>query len=190
MNRAVIILIAVLNPAVALGQPTEFYTCLDDTNFCVDAPLDTMALAPRFSCGETFYRFAGRLALPALRNIGPVTISVKTMGQSPTLKRFPLYVEIRYRDPQYPLGCEPFLAGALVMIAQGIPVQCGGVWESVTVDLPRIGFPLNEPYHVQVVGLRWLGQYDSPGLACVRVTTEGPMAAITSTWSLVKRFYR
>ena len=194
MKTTLCFLLFALSAARGAAQPadlpTGFFTCLDDSNFCVDSPLDTMDLGP-YACGETFYRFAGRMAFPVLRNVGPVTISLKTIGYSPEAKRFPLYVEIRYRDPQVePLVCTQFLAGGLVMIADGLPVHCGGVWESVTVDPTQVGVPFNSAYHIQITGLKWWRVPDSPGLACVRVTADTTTAIHARTWSFVKKLYR
>ena len=120
-----------------------------------------------------------------------LVIALVATRAQPEERCFPLYVEIRYRDPQVdPLVCTSFLAGGLVMIADGLPVQCGGAWESVTIEPTRLGIPLNAAYHVQITGLKWWRVYDSPGLACVRVTADTTTAIHTRTWSFVKKLYR
>jgi hypothetical protein len=100
---------------------------------------------------------------------------------------YPLFVEIVYRGPTAINTCTTFLAGALVMVANGFPVQCGGVWERVgPIDLAQSGIPLGSFYHIQVVAFVGSGV-----LSCLTVTSTGQVeTTITeSTWSAIKQLY-
>jgi hypothetical protein len=175
-----------LPSAGLLAQPIEMSSCFEPGSFCSEAPMDTIETYG-LNCGRNFLISMGRVAFPPLVNVGPVTIRVLTYGRSSTA---PLFVEIRgQREPI--VGCSPYLAGALVLIAHGFPWQCGGVWESVgPIDLTRSGVPLGTEYHVQVVSFSgWSIQ--SVAVACVEVIADSiPSPTRLATWDAVKRIYR
>ena len=182
---------------IAGQEPTELYDCVDDAtgpSFCSDS---TATLVDA-GCGTTFNRYHGNIAWPVLRNVGPVTISVKTRYLPFAGAQLPLYVEVRGRtEVEDPKDCRTGLGGLLILIAQGGPA-CGGVWESVgPIDLAQFGVPLGELYNVQAVFFESLpspafpGRYlfHSIGFSCIRITSH-PLAVTAARWSAVKALYR
>jgi hypothetical protein len=170
------------------AQPSELLSCFEPGTYCAESPLDTLS-AFELGCDVTFVQFVGRLAFPPLVNRGPVTIAVRTLSRAGV--PFPLYVEMRTRVGSGPDGCTTLLAGNIALVAQGLPPQCGGVWETVgPIDLTQVGVPLGWLYHVQLVGFvdgsTGLG---SAGVACVRVSGV-PSTVIGTTWQRAKCLYR
>ena len=191
VERCTLIFIGfLLGTGRCFAQPTELFNCLEDGSYCSETPLDTLA-SLGLACGEDFHVFVGRVAFPPLINRGPITIAVKSLSPH-FYYRYPLYVEIVGRLPTDPPVCTTFLAGALVLVTQGLPTQCGGVWESIgPLDLTQSGIPLGSLYHIQVVGFRDLGSgYRSCGLACVTVRAEPTSAVALAGWGFVKQLYR
>lgn len=182
--RFVLTLLALLGGGAAGAQPTELFSCFEPGTFCSEAPFDTLETYD-MDCGQTFKIIQGRVAFPPLRNLGPVTIRVRTYGRPATT---PLYVEVRGPN-RAGLGCTTVLAGSLVLIAYGFPTQCGGVWESIgPIDLTRTGVPMGEEYHVQLEGFREYGG-QTVAVSCVEVTRgTTPVSAVT--WGNMKRTYR
>src|SRR5262245_18501323 len=166
-------------------------SCLEAGSYCSESPVDTIDVF-HLGCGMTFVQFAGRLAFHPLVNRGPVTIAVRTVSAQWT--PFPLYVELRGRLPSEPQSCTTLLAGDIVLVAQGLPMQCGGVWETVgPFDWTEHGVPLGSVYHVQLMGFRspWVGDegYGSTAFACLRVeSAPSPVAAVS--WQRVKFLYQ
>jgi hypothetical protein len=190
MLTSIVLLCAVCDVAVA--QPSELSSCLELGSYCAESPLDTLNIFGQYC--TTFVQFVGRLAFPPLVNRGPVTISVLTRASQSTT--FPLYVEIRGHTGGDPMECTTLTAGNLVLVAQGLPQQCEGVWETVgPLDLTQNGIPLGTTYHIQLVGFRFsrLGSsYGSTGVSCVRVTSSAsnPSAVAAAAWGGVKALYR
>lgn len=172
----------------ASAQPAELSTCLEPGTYCSESPLDTLE-AFHLDCGVTFVQFVGRLAFPPLVNRGLVTIAVRTLAVQWT--PFPLYVELRGHTAGEPQTCTTLLAGYVALVAQGLPMQCGGVWETVgPLDLTQIGIPLGSIYHVQLIGFQDAEfGYGTTGFACLRVRSEtSPVADVP--WQRVKLLYR
>lgn len=134
----------------------------------------------------------GTVGDPPARQSGPITISVLTM--SPYVNTtYPLFVGISPRSNTQDLGCTTRLAMNLTLVAQGLPLQCGGVWETLgPIDLSRLGAPLGATYHVQLEGYRDLfGGFSSARIACLRVTTEQQGSSVGElAWSRVKSLYK
>src|SRR5262245_48854910 len=98
-----LILVLLAGPAHS-ALPTELEDCTgSQADFCFDAApilLDE-------SCGSRFDCYQGRIAWPALRNVGPVTIAVQTRSIPLGYTAFPLYVEVVARDnPLDPGDCQ------------------------------------------------------------------------------------
>jgi hypothetical protein len=195
MRSFVFVLLLLAATPVAAEEPTELYDCLDDVDgpgFCTDS---TAVLVER-GCGATFNRYHTRIAWPVLRNVGPVTIAVKTRSLF-QLYSLPLYVEVVGRTLSGDdFRCYPGLAGFLVLVAQG-GVDCGGTWESVgPIDLTSYGVPFGALYNVQAVFFESIPYDDqgnvgiqSIGFSCLRVTSH-PLAIASTTWSNVKVLFR
>ena len=199
MGRLVFVLLLVVAVRAIAEEPTELYDCVDDADgpgFCTR---DSTAVLVDEGCGATFTRYHGRIAWPVLRNVGPVTISVKTR-----VKRFPetqdiylpLFIEVVGRTTSGDdFRCRS-LGGIVVLVAQGGP-DCGGTWESVgPINLSSFGVPLGALYHVQTTFFESLPdplsgyvQVHSLGFSCLRVTSH-PVAVASTTWSNVKVHYR
>ena len=169
-------------------EPTEVYDCVDDAdgpNFCT---YDSTAVLVDDGCGATFNRYHGVIAWPALRNVGPVTISVRTRAVIGKADYLPLYIEVVEAIP----GCRVWRTAFLALEVQG-GVLCGGRWESVgPVDLREFGVPLGALYTVQAVFLESIpGQpkAHSVGFNCIRVTSH-PLPIAPVTWSSIKVLYR
>jgi hypothetical protein len=182
-----------LMPLQAHGQePTELYDCVDDEDgpgFCTR---DSTPVLEDEGCGATFNRYHSRIAWPVLRNVGQVTISVKTR-----VKKFPetqdqylpLYVEVVGRtfvNDDY--RCRQ-LGGLVILVAQGGP-DCGGAWESVgPISLERFGVPRGALYHIQIPFFESAAGFHTIGFACLRVISHpDPIAAIN--WGTVKSIYK
>jgi hypothetical protein len=175
------------------GQPIP-PTALDDCvgpeeDFCFSgspALIDT-------SCGVTFNGYQGRIAWPALRNVGPVTIEVQTRNTSFQGQTwFPLYVEVDARPfPEDGTDCNQARPGLVVLVAEGAR-QCGGTWASIgPLDLQRFAVPLGTNYSVGCTFFRTTDGVTARtvGFSCIKVT---PAATLTSDvqWGFVKRMYR
>ena len=173
--------------------PTELYDCVDDPDgpdFCTS---DSTVELVDAGCGATFNRYHGRIVWPVLRNVGPVTISVKTRYVRFGTTHLPLYVEVDSRA--VPEDCITGLDGRLILVAQGGP-ECGGTWESVgPINLVPFGVPLGGLYSVQAVFFEALPDdhgeipFHSIGFSCIRITSH-PTAVASTTWSNVKALYR
>ena len=197
MRWAVISLALWLVPFHATAQDRiELYDCVDDADgpgFCTR---DSTPVLEDEGCGATFYRYHGRIAWPVLRNVGPVTISVKTR-----VKRFPetqtrylpLYVEVVGRTFDHDdFRCRQ-LGGITILTAQGGP-DCGGTWESIgPISLVRFGVPLGALYHIQIPFFESapppVSQYHTIGFSCLRVTPEPQVVALVN-WGTVKSLYK
>jgi len=176
-----------LVPACVGAQPTEMSSCLEEGSYCTEAIPDTLNTFGD-DCGVTFRVVVGRLAFPSLVNRGPVVISVRTYARPGNL--YPLYVEAAQRGVPLP-SCTTRLSGNLVMAAEGVPKQCGGVWETVgPLDLTESGIPLGAEYHVQLVGFHDpRTQTGTTGVACVSVSTP-PNNVMRVPWHTVRVLYR
>jgi hypothetical protein len=168
------------------AQLTEFEDCLGPGSLsCSYAPgavLDSL-------CGHRFYEYQGIVAWPALRNVGPITISVRTRSIGRTTI-YPLLVEISHRTG---LGCYPGRDAMLALMAFGAD-QCGGTTESVgPLDLTQFGIRDGALYSIQVVFFRFVPEDFPPrltvGLECVHVKVEST-AVMPVEWSGVKVLYR
>lgn len=177
---------------IAYGQaelPTELEDCTGpEANFCFDGEPAIL----QEGCGVTFEGYVGRIAWPALKNVGPVVISVQSWNSFESQTFIPLYVEVVGRVlPQDGTDCRTGRGGHLVLVAQGAD-RCGGTWESVgPIDLAAYGVPLGANYSVQCVFFR-----TSPGVtvrtigfSCISVTTVPTMTAGTN-WGMVKSLYK
>jgi len=190
--------VAMLLVAAGVGaqEPTEIYDCVDDpdgADFCSDST----AVLVDGSCGTTFNRYHGRIAWPALRNVGPVTISVKTRRIQFGTTSLPLYIEVVPRVPGESQGCRTWgaVGGFLILVAQGGP-DCGGTWESVgPISLASFGVPLGSLYHLQAVFFESIPDdsgrvsFHSVGFSCLQVTSH-PTAVGSATWTNVKALFR
>jgi hypothetical protein len=176
-------------PASAqLDLPTDLEDCTGPgADFCFDG---TPALIDS-GCGALFEGYAGRIAWPVLRNVGPVTIAVRTRYTFTGQTILPLYVEVASRRGDPNLGCTTLRPGQVVLVAQGAE-QCGGTWQSIgPIDLTRYGVPFGEPYHVQCVFFRTTPDritIRSAGFACIRLISH-PLAIQPASWGVVKRLY-
>jgi hypothetical protein len=164
--------------------PTELEDCLGPTTTaCFEtstAPIDS-------GCGADFEAARGRVSWPPLEHVGPVTISVQTMGTNSAI--LPLYIEV---SSVFPDGteCRP-APGLVVLVARGT-TECGGTWESVgPIDLRRSGVPLGTNYSIVATFFRTSpgSTIQTIGLRCIRVTTaQSPVSG--TLWGSVKRLYR
>jgi hypothetical protein len=172
-----------------ISPPTELEDCVGpEADFCFSgspALIDT-------SCGVTFNGYQGRIAWPALRNVGPVTIAVQTRNMSFQGQTFfPLYVEIVARPlPEDGTDCNHGRAGQVVLTAEGAR-QCGGTWSSIgPLDLRPFGVPLGVNYSVQCTFFRTSDGVTprTVGFSCIRVTPASTVVG-GALWGSVKRLY-
>ena len=183
---AVLVFAHTIVPAAA-AQSVGFATCFGVGEYCAEAPLDTVDTFGN-GCGRTFWGINGRVSFPYLTNQGPITISLLSYSLAAT---FPVYVEVRNRATQS--VCTTLTAGYLVLVAQGIPSQCGGVWEAVgPIDLTGLGIPLGTDYLVQLVGYRGINpSRSSAAVACVEVRSGATTSVVRDNrWGHVKMLYR
>ena len=114
------------------------YDCVDDadgSDFCTS---DSVTVPVDEGCGATFNRYHAKIAWPVLRNVGPVTISVKTHYVPLGNTQLPLYIEVTRRT-ETDKECRTGRSGRLILVAQGGP-ECGGAWESAgPISLVRFG---------------------------------------------------
>ncbi len=196
MREFWIALILLVATRVGAQEPTELYDCVDDADgpgFCTG---DSTVVLVDEGCGATFNRYHGRIAWPVLRNVGPVTISVKTRYVRFSTTQLPLYIEVRgHIEPVEPIDCTTGLSGHLILVSQGGP-ECDGAWESVgPISLVPFGVPLGALYTVQAVFFEALPDdhgeipFHSIGFSCIRVTSHPSPIALT-TWSRVKVLFR
>lgn len=197
MRGFVLILLLVAAAHAAAQEPTELYDCVDDADgpdFCTS---DSVVVPVDEGCGATFNRYHGTIAWPVLRNVGPVTIAVKTRYLPyPGRTYLPLYVEVRGRtEPADPKDCRTGLSGHVILVAQG-GSECGGAWESAgPINLRPFGVPLGALYTVQVLFFESVPDHHGEpsfytvGFSCLRVTTH-PTAVASTTWSNLKVLYR
>jgi hypothetical protein len=193
--RTLAFIVALLAAVRAGGQePTGLYDCVDDADgpgFCTR---DSTPVLVDAGCGATFNRYHGRISWPVLRNVGPVTISVKTRVRrfpETQTQYLPLYLEVvgrTFTNDDY--RCRP-LGGIVILVAQGGP-DCGGAWESVgPISLVRFGVPLGALYHIQTAFFesRPPANFCTIGFSCLRVTPE-PNGVATVDWGIVKSLYK
>ncbi len=195
MRSFLFILLLLAASPVGAQEPTELYDCVDDADgpdFCSDS---TAVLVDE-GCGAAFNRYHGRIAWPVLRNVGPVTISVRTRYLPFGWTFLPLYVEVRGRTQAADsMQCRTGLGGQVILVAQGGP-ECGGGWESAgPISLVRFGVPLGALYTVQAVFFEALPDphgiplWTSVGFSCIRVTSH-PTTVTPTTWANLKALYR
>jgi hypothetical protein len=187
---SIIVLLAATTVAHSQADlPTELEDCTgSEADFCFDG---TAALVDS-GCGARFEGYAGRIAWPVMKNVGPVTIAVQTRYTPAGQTVFPLYVEARGRDaPGDVLDCRTGLGGQLVLVAHGAD-RCGGTWESIgPIDLQAYGVPLGAPYNLQCVFFRTTPTRVTArtvGFSCIRVTSI-PAATMAASWGSVKTLY-
>ena len=195
-NRILILLMLVAAPSYAqfpAELPTELQDCVDDADgpsFCTS---DSTSILMEEGCDATFVRYHAKIAWPTLRNVGPITISVKTrdiLFRPP--QQVPLYIEVARDAEREARRCLTTSDGLVILTAQGGP-HCGGTWESVgPIDLAWFGIPLGTPYIVQAVFLESLPgtvPFNSIGFSCISITSH-PTAVARATWSNIKVLYR
>lgn len=198
MRKLAFITLLLVAVSVAAQEPTELYDCVDDADgpdFCTSDSTVTFLDA---SCDATFNRYRGRIAWPVLRNVGPVTISVKTRAVYRTIPSLllPLYIEVTARTlPGDQETCRTGLTGRLILVAHGTR-ECGGTWESLgPVRLEALGVPLGALYTLQAVFFEsapnenGYSSFHTIGFSCIRVTSH-PTALAPATWSAIKVLYR
>jgi len=186
----ILLVLSLAMPAQAQFEwPAEFEDCTGPgAEFCFDG---TPALIDS-GCGASFEVYAGRIAWPILRNVGPVTIAVQARYAFSEQAILPLYVEVADRRSDSNLGCRTTRAGQVVLATSGAE-QCGGTWQSFgPIDLARYGILLGEPYQVQCVFFRSTPDRTtirSVGFACIRVTSHAT-SVVSAPWGIVKSLYR
>jgi hypothetical protein len=138
----------------AFAQDTELHSCLPDSNACSE----TEAIPIPDLCGNTFYLYHGRLSWPALRAVGPITVSVQTFRHPDTY--FPLYVEL-LQDETSP-DCSTTNNAHFLLDTRGRAL-CGGLWESVgPIDIIRqFGIARGSLYRIRVAFLQALPHWMS-----------------------------
>jgi hypothetical protein len=186
----ILLLLLLAVPAHAqLELPAELDDCTGPSAlFCFNgapAVIDS-------GCGAIFDGYAGRIAWPPLRNIGPVTIEIKTEYSFTRQAILPLYVEVATRRGESDLRCSTSRAGRVVLVAQGAE-RCGGTWQSIgPIDLIAYGIALGDPYQVQCVFFRTTPDQvtiRSIGFACIRVNPY-PAATQAARWGAVKQIFK
>jgi hypothetical protein len=190
LEMSLLVLMAAAVVEAQTELPTELENCVgEQADFCFDGE---PALID--SCGAIFEGYQGRIAWPALRNVGPVTIAVQTRSTSlrgQTL--FPLYVEVTARTgPGAGTDCRTVLGGLVVLVAHSAD-QCGGTWESVgPLDLTAYGVPMGAPYSVSCAFFRSTPAditARTVGFSCIRIHTSASLVA-AAQWSAVKVLYQ
>jgi hypothetical protein len=198
MRKLAFILVLMVAGWASAQEPSELYDCVDDADgpgFCSE---DSIPILEDQGCGATFNRYHGKIAWPVLRNVGPVTISVKTrVRRFPelTIEYLPLYVEVvgRTAGPGDDYRCRTSFGGFVLLVAQGGP-DCGGAWESVgPISLVRFGVPAGALYHIQMAffesGPPPARQFHTLGFACLRVSSH-PDAVTAASWGTIKTYYK
>jgi len=191
--KLVVVVTIVTARLCAAQLPTELEDCAGPSaDFCSDST----AVLMEDDCGETFYRHRGEIAWAALKNVGPVTISVKTLDRR-FYMTFPLYVMVRGRtNPTDGTDCRTGMGGHVALVALG-GQQCGGAWEPVgPIDPARYGVPPGANYSLQCVFFEPLPGTIFPGLepstvgfSCIRVTSH-PLQTGDASWAHVKTLFR
>lgn len=192
MHKLVALACLALQVSLAHAQgslPVELEDCTGPgATFC----FDTAPLTIENACGALFENYQGRVGWPALRNAGPITVSVQTRntgfdGQT----WYPLYVEVAPRIPT-DTGCATERPGYLVLSTNS-GFACGGSWASVgPIDLTTYHIPLGGAYSVQCVFFRTTPTgvtHRTVGFSCIRVSST-QSAATGAEWSSVKTLYK
>jgi hypothetical protein len=174
-----------LHARPSLAQTATMETCLASGPIrpCFEEASTTTLFE---QCGPTrfFRRFVGRLTWPALTNAGPITISVETRAIRST--RYPIYVEILPGNI-----CAPTAPGIVLMATYGGD-ECGGSWQTRgPINIDQI-VPRGSPYVLQIVCFASaLGDFSSPGIDCLRVTSANSASEPLATlWGTAKMLYR
>jgi len=178
-------LIACVVAAQGLAQDTKLYSCLPDSNVCIET--DGFPVGNPFSPCGVFWIHRGLVSWPPLRAVGSITVEIETYDGA--LNVLPLYVEIKGRVDS--TGCKPPGSGEVILDTRSRQ-QCGGVWESVGPLDIRQFTPIGSFYRIQVFSLvanpPGVGIH-SPGVRCLRVTVD-PATVATESWGRVKMLYR
>ncbi len=159
---------------------------MPDTTACSE----TEAIPIPGSCGDTFYLYHGRLSWPALRAIGPITVSVQTYRAVDA--NFPLYIQLL---PVASTECATGGGGPLILETRG-SAQCGGLWQSVgPIDIINLfGITPGGLYRIRVSFLQGLALpywvTTAPALGCIHVTASAPSGIVGRKWGDVKALYK
>lgn len=182
--------IVALFPSAGSADTLELESYFGPGEYCSEQPIQDFALQAGQDCGQRFYQINGRLSFPLLVNHGPIRIEVRTIAPD-TRTRFPLFVGYLPRTLTGDLGCTTVLAARFLFTSDGVPAQCGGIWESIgPFDLSQVGVPVGERYHVQLEGLDDIGG-GSTAIAGIRVTTVTDVLGIRPVeWGAFKQIYR
>ena len=170
----------------AFAQDTELHSCLPDSNACSEME----AISISDGCGDTFYLYHGRLSWPALRAVGPITVSVQTYRHQDTY--FPLYVE--FQPGAILPGCTTTDSGGLLLLETRGSAQCAGLWTSVgPIDIINLfGITPGSLYRIRVGFLQGPPDWFStaPALHCIQVTTAAPSPVVQRSWGHIKAVYK
>ena len=168
------------------AQDTELHSCLPDSNTCSE--LEAIPIPD--GCGDTFYLYHGRISWPALRAVGPITVSVQTYRHQDTY--FPLYVE--FQSNATSTVCNTSASGGHVLLETRGSAQCGGLWTSVgPIDIINLfGITPGSLYRIRVGFLQgppdWFS--NAPALHCIQVTSEAPSPVAQRSWGNFKALYK
>lgn len=176
---------ALATSGVASAQtPTDLFACL---SWGPEPPCaENVGGVTLTTCGDLYFRFEGRYAWYPLRNLGSITIELKTATIVNVLH--PLYVEVVPYQASPPGVCNGDL-GYVVFTTRGNSSACGGWETSETIDITHL-VPIDGLYGIRFYALGGRDDF-SPGLDCVRVTGSGTRSAIKQgSWGFLKTLFR
>jgi hypothetical protein len=167
---------------VVSAQPSDLFTCIDFMRPpCQE--VGTALITP--DCGREFETFFGRIAWFPLQCVGPVVVEIESIALPNT--QFPVYVEVVPLGSSHTEICNNDL-GYVVLVVNGDPAPCGGWTSSGLIDITRY-VAVGDFYALR---LHFFGNpfgY-SPGVGCVRVTSQVSDIDRDFTWGNVKQLYR
>jgi hypothetical protein len=169
------------------AQESELHACLPDSNVCSE----TEAVPLSDYCGNTFFLYQGRVSWPALRAVGPITVSVQTYGPEGTY--FPLYVQILPFATTSQCTTSGTSGGGILLLETRGLGQCGGLWETIgPIETIPFGISPGDLYRIRILFIQPTPNSGghSPALGCVSVTTETPRAIAHKSWGQVKQIYK
>jgi hypothetical protein len=175
------------------AQQVELDDCVGPgSQMCTVSPI----VLEEDSCGTASYRFNGRVAWAPLKNVGPITVSVKTRIANRPQTIFPMYVELRGQgNLTDTTTCRTGLGASVLLVVQD-GRSCGGNWTSIgPIELEHFGVSRGEYYRVQCVFFEtivspfgFIGF--SPAFSCIRITRDETSPVAELDWTRVKQLFK
>jgi len=183
----VFIAISCFSLSKAGAQPTSLDACLTDRTVvpvCNEVRRGGISV---IDCRKGYDTFRGRVALPPLTAVGPVTVEINAFRSFQTT--LPIWVEIvpLAGDPTGSHLCEK--PGFVVMQVLGSN-ECSP-WESHVVDITQF-VNVGDPYSIQFLFLDTEEPAENPGIDCIRVIpiANNTTPVMEHTWSSMKVLFQ